>query len=96
MPNITFRGKIEQLHYTDGTPAPARIKVPKLSSAHFNREDFRRHPRFAALANSDLFLSALTGALRAKGIRETIRLDTLPEGVTVDQSGFLAHVTIEV
>ena len=85
------------LIYTDGTPAPARVPVPKKFGAqHYDRQHFRDDARYAAIANSDLFPSAIAGALRKLGIGAAIRLDNLPPGVTVDTSGFLAVVTIEI
>jgi hypothetical protein len=56
---------------------------------------FRQHKRYGGIANSDLFPNALARIRRDLG--DYIRLDKpLPENVTIDESGFLAKVTLEV
>lgn len=82
MANITFKAKIES----------RRIKVPKLTRAHCDIAAFRSHPKFGAFANSDLFQSVLNRAVPLK----FIDLDAMPANVTVDTTGFLAIVTIQV
>lgn len=96
MPNITFKTKPQTIREMDGTVAYRRIKVPALSSAHYDITEFRNHPKYGALANSDLFKSVLTRALREAGVGDYIRLDRLGFGVSVDETGFLAVVTIEL
>lgn len=82
MASITFKAKVSD----------RRIKVPKLTRAHCDMAAFRTHPKFGAFANSDLFQSVLARAVPLK----FINLDSIPDNVTVDASGFLANVTIEV
>ena len=57
--------------------------------------DFRRHPKYGSYANSDLFPSILSRRAKELGVGEYIKLDSVPAGVTVDTTGFLALVTIE-
>lgn len=96
MPAITFKGKIETIYNMDDTVAYRRIKVPAIERRHCDMPAFRTHTRFGAYSNSDLFKSMLRHALTAAGIGEYIRLDQLPECVTVDASGFLASVSIHL
>lgn len=96
MARITFKAKPEVIYNLDDTPAYARIKVPALSRSHCDMNAFRKHPRYGGLANSDLFKNVLS-KIRRERLGEYIRLDRdLPEGVTIDTSGFLASVSIEV
>lgn len=96
MASITFKAKPEVIYNMDGTPAYSRIKVPALSRSHCDMDSFRQHPTYRGLANSDLFKNVLS-KIRRERLGEYIRLDRdLPEGVTVDTSGFLASVSIEV
>lgn len=99
MPTVTFRAKVETIYERDGTPAYQRIKVPQLTHAHCNMAEWRTHPKWGYLANSDLFLSVLRRqAARAVGGDHVryLRLDRLPETVSVDTTGFLARVTINL
>jgi hypothetical protein len=59
--------------------------------------EFRQHPKWGSYANSDLFEGILR-EIRTKhfGGSGVLKLDSIPEGVTVDTSGFLAQVTIGV
>jgi hypothetical protein len=56
---------------------------------------FRQHAKFGGLANSDLFLNVLA-RIKQERLGEHIRLDKIPDGVAVDETGFLAVVTIDV
>jgi hypothetical protein len=57
----------------------------------------RQHPKYGAYANSDLFAGMLARIRRdVLNGRAYLRLNELPGNVTVDASGFLACVTIEV
>lgn len=97
MAKVTFRAKPEILYNMDNSEAYRRIKVPVLSRAHCDMAAFRSHPRFGAYANSDLFPNLLRRQRELLGVREYIRLDQpLPPNVTVDVSGFLAVVTIDM
>lgn len=93
---ITFKGKAETIFNPDGTPAYDLIKVPEIKTRHCNMDAFRRHPRLSGLANSTLFPAALKREFKVLGLGDYLRLDRLPNGVTVDASGFLASVTITI
>lgn len=92
---ITFKGKVETLQYVDGSIASVRIKVPTLERRHCNMNAFRQHPKYGAYANSNLF-PAMLAQIKRERLGDFIKLDAIPEGVTVDQSGFLAVVTFAV
>jgi hypothetical protein len=96
MPNITFKAKVQTVYNMDDTVAYQYVQVPELKRAHCDMNAFRSHPRFAAYANSDLFPNLLKRAVAAAGVGSTIRLDRPLDCVTVDASGFLARVTINV
>lgn len=100
MATITFRTKpydAEGAVYTDDAPDPhKRVSVPELTRKHCDMDAFRRHPKYTSYANSDLFQNILVGIRRKVAPNGYLRLDRLPEGVSVDASGFLAKVTIEV
>ena len=96
MPNVTFKAKIRTVYNMDETPAWRDVKVPKLARAHCDIAAFRVHPKYGAYANSDLFPTMLARAVKSIGIGEYIRLDKIPAGVSIDASGFLAHVTISI
>lgn len=94
---IKFRGKIREMRYTDGTLARRYISVPKIQRHHCDMGAFRSSRRFGSYANSDLFPAMINRELERLGIRRlAIDLENVPECVSVDQSGFLAAVTIEV
>ena len=95
MATIQFRGRVEQVYTMEDEPAFRRIKVPELTRKHCDMAAFRRHPRFGGLANSDLFPGILARIRREK-LGEYIRLDRVPDGVQVDDSGFLAVVRVDV
>lgn len=96
MPSVTFRGKPETIYNMDDTVAYRRIKVPALERRHCDMHAFRTHRRYGSYANSDLFPSMLRRAVKAAGVPDYIRLDRIPPSVTVDESGFLANVTIQI
>jgi hypothetical protein len=92
---ISFKAKVETLQYVDGTVASVRIKVPELARKHCNMAAFRSHPKYGSYANSDLF-PAMLARIKRERLGEFIKLDAIPEGVSVDTSGFLAVVTFSV
>jgi hypothetical protein len=97
---IRFRAKVETVYNMDDTPAYELIKVPRFERRHCEIAEFRRHPRFQAYVNSDLFPGVLNG-IRKKvttgdGYLRLDRIEQLPYGVSVDRSGFLATVTVTV
>lgn len=95
MARIEFRAKVEAIYNMDDTVAYQRVKVPALERKHCDMAAFRRHPRYGGIANSDIFKNALA-KLRRDRLGDYIRLDRIPDGVTVDTSGFLAVVTLDV
>lgn len=94
MPNIQFSTKVKTVYNVDESVAWRYVKVPAITRSHCDMHAFRSHPRFSATANSDLFPAVIKRALAAIKVKETIRLDQVPSGVTIDESGFLALVTI--
>ena len=100
MAQIKFRARIKPMIYgIDEDHADYDyIPVPKLTRNHCDMAAFRCHPKYRVYANSDLFPAMLAHIRRDHfGKTDAIRLDSpLPRGVSVDTSGFLAEVTIEV
>ena len=96
MAKIEFRGKVERVLNMDDTLAYNQIKVPALERRHCDMDAFRRHHKYGGLANSTLFPNVLTRIARDIASNGYLRMDRIPENVTVDCSGFLARVTIEV
>lgn len=95
MARIEFRAKLETVRNMDDTVAYICVKVPLLTTRHCDMNAFRRHAKFGGLANSDLFPNALAKIKRER-LGEYVRLDRIPEGVTVDTSGYLALVVLNV
>ena len=98
---IQFKGKIEQVFNMDDSPAFEQIKVPKIERRHCDMDAFRKHPKIGGFANSDMFPNMVNGMVAKLlkvviGYPAMLRLDRLPEGVSVDRSGFLAVVKIEI
>lgn len=101
---IVFRGKIQEVRYTDGTLAARYIRVPNLERRHVADMGAARQSRkFGGYANSDMFPSMIRRAAESAGCRDygngTMRIDLhkpMPESIRVDESGFLATVTIDV
>ena len=96
MPQVRFKAKVQQLHNMDGTLAYEFVKIPTLDRRHADMPAFRVHPKYGPLSNSDIFPSVLARAVKAIAPRGIIRLDDVPAGVTVDTSGYLATVTLEL
>lgn len=96
MASIAFRGKVRTAHYVDGTTAYRYISVPALQRHHCDMAAFRQHPRYGGLANSDLFPGVLAKISRDLFPSRYVRLDSVPANVAVDESGFLAEVTVTV
>ena len=101
MAAITFKGKVQTMRNMDDTVAYMFVAVPALDRKHCDMEAFRKHPKYGSYANSDMFPSVLarivddTFGKSYSGARK-LRLDMVPDGVTVDASGFLAVVTLTV
>jgi len=96
MPQVRFKAKVQRVVNMDGTPAYEYVKVPALNRRHADMHAFRTHPEYGPLANSDFFPSVLAHAAKAVAPEGIIRLDKVPDGVTVDTSGFLAVVTLDL
>jgi len=94
---VTFKTKVQTMYALDDTPLYQYVAVPEFKRSHVDMAAARKHPEFGGLANSDLFPGVLARIRR--GVlngRAWLRLDELPANVTVDASGFLARVTINV
>ena len=97
MARITFKAKVQEMGNCSGGVAYRYVTVPKLECKHCDMAAFRSHPKFGGYANSDLFpgmLARIASGLKAGSLG--LRLDRLPPNVTVDESGFLAVVAVEV
>jgi len=97
--HICFKAKIRQSYNVGGSLHREYAQVPVFTSAHYSIAKFRTRPKYAGIANSALFSSALKRIRRSiigSDCREHIYMDALPENVAVDRSGFLAVFTIVV
>lgn len=98
MARISFKAKIEPVYNMDETLAYQIIRVPVLERRHCDMPAFRQHPKYGSYANSDLFPGMLNRIRKDRLVGQygnTIRLDRLPEGVSVDASGFLVVVSFD-
>jgi hypothetical protein len=98
MAKITIRAKVQDMiYYGSDIVAFHNVQIPKLDRKHCDMNAFRTHVKYGAYANSDLFKNMLL-AIRKQtfGSDGVLKLNALPEGVTVDTSGFLAVVTFDV
>lgn len=96
MAQIKFKGKVQSVYNMDDTLAFQYIQVPVLDRKHCDMGAMRKHPKYGSYANSELFNGMLSGIRKTVFGREMLRLDGIPDGVTVDTSGFLAVVSFEV
>ena len=97
MATITFKGKVREARYVDGELAYRFVAVPELKRQHCDMAAFRQHAKYGDYANSDLFPGMLRRIRHGLfGDNGLLKLDSVPDGVAVDASGFLAVVTIEV
>lgn len=98
MARITFKAKPRDIWNATGETVEFRtIPVPVLKRSHCDMAAFRCHKKYGGFANSDLFPAMLARIRRdIAGPYGELRLDRLPAGVSVDLSGFLATVTIDV
>lgn len=89
---ITFKAKLD----TDYN----RIKFPRFTSSHVNMAIMRSHPIYGGLVNSNMLNGMLDRAARkALGCSRTTQyldINNLPDTVTIDTTGFLAKVTINI
>jgi len=94
---IQFRAKKEAVTFAgDSEPSYYRVKVPVLDRKHCDMSAFRLHAKYCMYANSDLFKGMLARIKRDAFGGEYLRLDRIPEGLEVDESGFLVVVTLYV
>lgn len=96
MASVTFKAKIDDIHFADGSLAYRMLKVPALKRNHCDMSAFRSHRKFGSYANSDLFPAMLARAVKDAGVGAVIKLNSVPPCVTIDASGFLASVTIDL
>ena len=96
MAKITFKGKIKKVYFMDDTLAYEYIQVPELDRKHCDIAAFRNHAKYGAYANSDLFMGMLKSIKQSTFRGNELKLNSIPEGVSIDTSGFLAVVTFEV
>lgn len=96
---IQFKAKIETWYCTDDKKESVkRIKFPKLTTSHCDMNKFRSHKKYGSYANSDIF-PAMLQRIKTKIMgeyNEYLKLEALPKGVTIDDSGFLAVVNINL
>lgn len=98
MAKIQFKGKIRTARFTDESKNYQYIQIPELDRKHCDMSAFRSHPKYGPYANSDMFKAMLQRAKREVfgSLSTQLKLNTIPAGVTVDTTGFLAVVTFEV
>ena len=96
MATIVFKTKVREIVNVDGSHAWHYVNVPTFQRKHCDMHAFRFHPKYGAYANSDLFQNVLSRIRESMFPNGTLRLDRIPENVTVDDSGFLAEVTVSV
>jgi|DEB0MinimDraft_6_1074348.scaffolds.fasta_scaffold00040_6 hypothetical protein len=98
MAKIQFKRKIETVRYLHdkGQIAFTGFKVPKIKTSHCDMNAFRLHPRYGAYANSCMFTAMINSAVK-KLLGDYVKLEKkLPDNVTIDTTGFLAVITIEL
>jgi len=104
MATVTYKTKLQALHNMDDTIDYHYVIVPKIKRNHCNMQEFSRHLKYNGFSNSDLFLGMVNGAIRQMARRfwtdrtenHMFVINELPDNVTVNTSGFLAIVTIEL
>ena len=94
---LEFKSKVKQYNYTDGTPGRQFYNVPAFTRNHCSSlQAFRTSKRFGGFANSDFFPGILCGTVRNLGIGSRLYVDSIPEFVQIDTSGFLSVITITI
>lgn len=96
MATITIKGKVRKMYNMDDTLAYEYIDIPELDHKHCDMAAFRQHPKYGSYANSDLFKGMLRRIKSDTFRGGFLKLHEVPEGVTVDASGFLAVVSFDV
>lgn len=95
MASIEFKAKPQTVHNMDGSVAYIHIKVPTLTRNHCDMAAFRNHPKYKSYANSDLF-PAMLAKIKKEKLGDYIKLNAAPDGVTIDNSGYLAKISVDV
>lgn len=98
MAQVRFKGKVRTARFTNNALNYDYIQVPELDRKHCDMDAMRNHPKPGSFANSDLFKAMLQREKRRVfgNLSTQLKLNAIPEGVTVDTSGFLAVVTFDV
>ncbi len=104
MAKVQFRAKIETVYNMDDTVAYRRVKVPKLKQSHCDMSAMRMHSnsRISGFSNPDLFPNILAGYRREifgqniDTFEGYVRLDKMPERVTVVEKGLFATVSFDI
>lgn len=97
MAKITFKCRPVAEIMPDNTDTGVFIiYLPKFERKHCDMHAFRAHKKYGAYANSDLFRSILARISRDIAPFGHIRTDNVPDNVTIDNSGFLWKVEIDV
>lgn len=97
MATITFKAKVYVDYGADNEhPPESLINPPVLKKSHCDMAAFRTHPKYGAYANSTLFTGILAKIRKETFGSNPLNVNNPPPGVTVDKSGYLAVVTIEV
>jgi hypothetical protein len=98
MAQIQFKGKVRTVRFTDEAKSYDYVQIPELDRKHCDMAAMRLHPKLGTFANSDLFRAMLQREKRRVfgNLSTQLKLNAIPDGVTVDTSGFLAVVTFEV
>lgn len=96
MAKIIFRTKMVQVYTPDNVFAFTQIKVPEFKRHHCDMNSFRAHKKYGGYANSDLFPAMLKRIRREIAPLGFWKLESIPEGVSLETNGFFATVTVDV
>jgi hypothetical protein len=98
MARITFKAKPVKVWEAEGDKlAFHSVQVPQFQRKHCDMDGFRSHRKYGGFANSDLFPAMLARIRRdIFGGRDWFKLESPPEGVTVQPGSLLYSFTVEV
>jgi hypothetical protein len=96
MAKIQFKAKKHSVSTIEGEVIYHYVTVPNFSRSHCDMNAFRFHKKYGAYANSDLFKSILLKIRKEVFPSGMLKLNQIPEGVFVDDSGFLTVISFEV
>jgi hypothetical protein len=96
MAKISFRAKLQQMFNMDDTLAYEYVSVPVFKRSHCDMNAFRQHAKYCYYANSDLFPAMLARIRKERFDSGILKLNAVPDGVTVDTTGFLVLVEFDV